>query len=57
MTVAFSRETVVGVAGARGFTAYDATYVALAESLDGVLVTDDKRLLDTAGTLARPLGG
>jgi predicted nucleic acid-binding protein len=41
----------------RGLTAYDATYVALAQSLDGVLVTEDKRLLDVAGTLARPLGG
>jgi predicted nucleic acid-binding protein len=41
----------------RGLTAYDATYVALAESLDGVVVTDDKRLLDIAGDLARPLDG
>ncbi len=34
-------------------TAYDATYVALAESLDALLLTRDKRLASAAGHHAR----
>ncbi len=34
-------------------TAYDATYVALAEALDATLVTRDKRLAAAAGQFAR----
>ncbi len=34
-------------------TAYDATYVALAEALDAVLLTRDKRLAAAAGHRAR----
>jgi len=35
------------------FTAYDAAYVALAEALDAVLLTRDKRLATAAGHHAR----
>jgi predicted nucleic acid-binding protein len=34
-------------------TAYDAVYVALAEALDAVLVTRDRRLASAAGVFAR----
>lgn len=40
---------------ARGLTAYDAAYVALAESQDLALVTDDDQILELAGAVARPL--
>lgn len=39
----------------RGLTAYDACYVALAETRRTVVVTDDERILAVAGGLARPL--
>ena len=39
----------------RGLTAYDAAYVAVAESQDAPLVTDDDRILELAGSIARPL--
>lgn len=40
---------------ARGLTAYDAVYVALAEERDQPLVTDDQTIVAIAGELARPL--
>ncbi|MBA3423788.1 MAG: type II toxin-antitoxin system VapC family toxin [Rubrobacter sp.] len=40
---------------ARGLTAYDSTYVALAEERASPLLTDDQRVLDVAPALARPL--
>ena len=40
---------------ARGLTAYDAVYVALAEAEAIELVTDDKLLLDVAAAVAIPL--
>lgn len=40
---------------ARGLTAYDAAYVALAEQRGTVVVTDDRTLQRIAGPLARPL--
>jgi predicted nucleic acid-binding protein len=39
---------------ARGLTAYDATYVALAEERDVRLVTDDREVLALAGGIAQP---
>ena len=42
---------------ARGLTACDAAYVALAEERGQPLVTDDRSILATAGELARPLMG
>jgi len=39
----------------RGLTAYDATYVALAESAGVALITDDREILALAGEVARPL--
>ena len=40
---------------ARGLTAYDAAYVALAEEHGLPLVTDDQTIVAIAGELARPL--
>jgi predicted nucleic acid-binding protein len=40
---------------ARGLTAYDAAYVALAEQRGVGLVTDDRHVLEVAPDLARPL--
>ena len=40
---------------ARGLTAYDACYAAVAESKEIQLVTDDRRLLEIANTLAVPI--
>lgn len=42
---------------AGGLTAYDATYVALAEERDLRLVTDDARILGVAAGVAIPLAG
>lgn len=42
---------------ARGLTAYDSTYVALAEERGVQLLTDDQQVLDLAAGLARPLVG
>src|SRR5438132_1095508 len=42
---------------ARGLTAYDAVYVALAEERGEPLVTDDSSVLAIAGDVARPLMG
>lgn len=39
----------------RGLTAYDAVYVALAEARRLPLVTDDDRIVEVAGDIARPL--
>lgn len=40
---------------ARGLTAYDAAYVAVAEATGAPLVTDDELILSVASGLARPL--
>jgi predicted nucleic acid-binding protein len=40
---------------AHGLTAYDATYVALAEHSRVELVSDDEQILEVAGDRARPL--
>ena len=40
---------------ARGLTAYDAAYVALAESAGVMLVSDDAVILELAGDVAEPL--
>lgn len=37
---------------ARGLTAYDATYLALAEAEEVGLITDDHVILDAAGAIA-----
>ncbi len=42
---------------ARGLTAYDAAYVALAEERGQTLVTDDDTIVAVAGEVARPLVG
>lgn len=42
---------------ARGLTAYDSAYVALAEERGSYLLTDDQQVLDLAPPLARPLVG
>lgn len=39
---------------ARGLTAYDAAYVALAQQRDVPLVTDDRQVLSLAAGIARP---
>ena len=39
----------------RGLTAYDATYVALADGRGAQLVTDDERIIELAGAVALPL--
>jgi predicted nucleic acid-binding protein len=41
---------------ARGLTAYDACYVALAEERRALLLTADERILALAAGVARPLG-
>lgn len=38
-----------------GLTAYDAAYVALAESSGASLVTDDQAILEVAAEVTRPL--
>jgi predicted nucleic acid-binding protein len=48
---------LVGSWVARGLTACDAAYVALAEERDLVLVTDDDDILRLAPDLSRPLVG
>ena len=40
---------------ARGLTAYDSAYVALAEERSTHLLTDDRQILEAAMELARPL--
>lgn len=40
---------------ARGLTAYDAVYVALAEHRGSPLITDDRAILGIADEVARPL--
>ena len=40
---------------ARGLTAYDAAYVALAEERDLALVTDDETIIELAPEISRPL--
>jgi predicted nucleic acid-binding protein len=42
---------------ARGLTAYDAAYVALAEERDLALVTDDETIIELAPEISRPLVG
>lgn len=42
---------------ARGLTAYDAVYVALAEEQGLKLVTDDETIIALAGEISRPLVG
>ena len=42
---------------ARGLTAYDAAYVALAEERDLALVTDDETIIELAPGISRPLVG
>ena len=48
---------VVRVAGwvARGLTAYDGAYVAVAEALEPPLITDDHLIVDIAKEIAHPL--
>lgn len=41
---------------AHGLTAYDASYVALAEAHESELVTADTGILELASEIARPLG-
>jgi predicted nucleic acid-binding protein len=41
---------------ARGLTAYDSAYVAVAEATHARLVTDDDLIIATAGEIAQPLG-
>ena len=46
--------TAVAAWAGRGLTAYDATYVALAEDLGVKLITADREIARIAGELARP---
>lgn len=41
---------------ARGLTAYDAAYIAVAEGMSARLVTDDEQLAGVASELVDPLG-
>jgi len=50
----FARRAV-HTAFARGLSLYDAAYLALAQSLDAMLVTADQALLRAAGAAATPL--
>ena len=45
----------VAVWTAKGLSAYDAAYVALADEHGITLITDDERILAVAGEVARPL--
>lgn len=56
--VAFEEPPLAGIArwAARGLTAYDASYVALAESHECRLVTADTEILALAADVAVPLG-
>ena len=56
--VAFDEPPPVGVArwAARGLTAYDASYLALAEAHECRLVTADSRILERAADIAAALG-
>jgi predicted nucleic acid-binding protein len=45
----------VAVWAGRGLSAYDATYVALAETLGAPLITDDREILVKAPGIAQPL--
>lgn len=52
------REAELGAVAAwvaRGLTAYDAAYVALAEELGAEVVSDDATMIHIAGGVARPL--
>lgn len=40
---------------AQGLSAYDSSYVALAENLDVPLITDDRLILEKAPQIAKPL--
>jgi len=40
---------------ARGLTAYDAAYVALAETRDVMLISDDDQILEVAASISSPL--
>lgn len=40
---------------ARGLTAYDAAYVAVAEAVGASLITDDDLIIEIAGGIAQPL--
>lgn len=57
--IAFDEPPLAGVArwSARGLTAYDASYVALAEAHECELVTVDTAILELAVDIARPLVG
>lgn len=47
---------LVAVWAARGLTAYDAAYVAVAEERRVPLVSDDRTILEVAGSVAQALG-
>lgn len=47
--------TAVAAWVARGLTAYDAAYVALAEEIGCELVSDDAEILNVANEIVRPL--
>lgn len=48
---------MVAVWAARGLSAYDAAYVALAETLSTELITDDETIIEIACDVAVPLAG